>query len=264
MVDVAHLELTVRGAPREQARHRVATLPAVVLVDQVEDARRQQVRLAAPHDLHQRAVHAEHVPVDRGERHADRRVFERAAEPLLRLAQVGLGAPAVGEVTGADDDALDARVVEQVGADRFDEAPRSVGVGEAHFEAVDVTAVARGVEARGGARPVVGVHEVEHGGADERLRLEAERSLGRGAHVGDEPVAVDDRHDVGGVAHHGPEARLVALQQAVHLRDGLGGAPSDDPHRRERDRDQPADREQEEDCADVAHRGCFDGCRAPA
>ena len=100
----------------------------------------QQLRFAASEDLHQRAVHAEEPTVDRDERHADRRVLERAAEPLLRLAQLGFGAAPVGEVAGADDDALDRRVVEQVGGHRLDHAPAAVGVAQAHLDAVGVLA----------------------------------------------------------------------------------------------------------------------------
>ncbi len=107
---------------------------------EVEDRRRQQLRLAAAEDLHERAVHAEQPAVDRRERHADRRVLERAAEPLLRFAQFGFGAPAIGEVAGADHDALDRRVVEQVGGDGLDDAPAAVGVAQPYLDPVGLLA----------------------------------------------------------------------------------------------------------------------------
>ena len=51
--------------------------------------------------------------------------------------------PAVGEVAGADDDALDRRVVEQVGGHGLDDAPAAVGVTEAYLDAVGVRDRAR-------------------------------------------------------------------------------------------------------------------------
>src|SRR5439155_12243805 len=104
---------------------------AVVGVAQVEDRRREQLGLTPTEDLYERAVDTEQATVDRRERHADRRVLERAPEPLLRLAQLSFRETPVGEVARADDDALDRGVVEQVGGDRLDHAPSTVGVTQA-------------------------------------------------------------------------------------------------------------------------------------
>ena len=183
VVQVALFELAARGRARQQPQHRLATQLAVVGVTQVEDRRRQELRLAAAEDLHERAVHAEQPAVDRGERHADRRVFERAAEPLLRLAQLGLGEPAIGEVARADHDAFDRGVVEQVGGDGLHDPPTPVGVAEPELDAVGLLAGAREVEAAAREVAVVGVDEVEHVGADQRLDVEPEDAFGHRARV---------------------------------------------------------------------------------
>src|SRR5690348_14891515 len=106
VVHEALLELRALRHAGEEPAHLLATLLAVLAEAEVEQRRREELRLTAAEDLHERAVHAEQPPVDRDEGHADRRVLERAAEPLLGLAQLGFGAPTVGEVAGADDDAL--------------------------------------------------------------------------------------------------------------------------------------------------------------
>ena len=95
---------------------------------EVEDRRRQQLGFTPAEDLHERAVHAEEVAVDRRECHADRRVLERAAEPLLRFPQFRFCSTPIGEVARADHDALDRRVVEKVGGDGFDDTPTAVTV----------------------------------------------------------------------------------------------------------------------------------------
>jgi hypothetical protein len=59
------------------------------------------------------------------------------------------------------------------------------------------------------------VDEVEDVAADERFDVEREDALGHRARVHQAAVGVDDRHDVVGVAHHGREARLVALEEVV-------------------------------------------------
>ena len=50
-------------------------------------------------------------------------------------------------------------------------------------------------------------------------------------------VDVDDRHDVVGVADHGPEARLVPLEERRHLVDGAGGPTADHARRDDRQHD---------------------------
>ena len=129
---------------------------------ELDDAGAEQIASGAPEDLRERAVHAEEPPVERHQRHADRRVLERAAEPLLGLPQLALGAPPVGEVARADDDALHRRVVEQVGGDRLDHSPAAVGVAQPELGAVGALARACQVEAARGLLPVVGVDQLEH------------------------------------------------------------------------------------------------------
>ena len=131
VVEVALLELAARASRRTRSR---PSLLATLLRGRRDGVRSsiddvEQLAIAPPEDLHQRAIHAEERAVDEHQRHADRRVLERAAEPLLRLAQLGFGAvdgrsasralmtmPSTG------------RLVEQVGGDGFDHAPRAVGM----------------------------------------------------------------------------------------------------------------------------------------
>ena len=74
--------------------------------------------------------------------------------------------------------------------------------------------------------------EVEHVAADEGLDVEAEDALGHRAGVDEPTVAVDDGHDVVGVAHHRPEPGLVAFEERGHLVDGAG-RPAPDHARRD-------------------------------
>ena len=228
VVQVALLDLAVRDRAGEEPGHRLATHLTVVGMAQVEDRRGQQLGFASSEDLHQRAVHPEEATVDRGERHADRRVLERAAEPLLRFAQLGLRQPPVREVARADDDARDGGIVEQVGGHGLHDAPTAVGVTEAYLDAVGVVTGAGEVEAALGDGAVVGMDQVEHVGADQGFDVEAEDALGGRARVHEPTVRVDDRHDVVRVTDHRPEARLVALQERGHPVDGAGGASTHD------------------------------------
>ncbi len=167
------LELRALGHAGEESPHLLATLVAIVGMTELEHRRCQQLRLAASEDLHQRAVHSEQPTVDRDERHADRRVLERAAEPLLGLTQLGFGAAAVGQVAGADHDALDRRVVEQVGRHRLDHAPRAVAASQPQLDPVGAfLALAGVVEAPACGVAVVGMDEVEDVAADQRVDVE--------------------------------------------------------------------------------------------
>ncbi len=244
VVQVSLLELAARVVSLQEPGDRCPEHLAVVGVAEVEDRRRQQLRLAPTEDLHQRAVHAEQPAVERGEGHADRSVLEGAPEPLLSFAQLRLGAPAVGEVTGADDDALDRGVVEQVGGDGLHHPPASVGVAQPELDAVDVLARAGHVEAFDRELAILGVDEVEHVGADERLDVEPEDPFGDRARVHEATARVDDRHDVVGVADHGPEPGLVAFQQLRHLVDRARGSSTHDACRDDCQHDDPG---QEED-----------------
>ena len=52
---------------------------------------------------------------------------------LLRLPQLLLELPALGDVARVDDDGADRRIVEAVDADAFHDPPVAVGVLEAHL-----------------------------------------------------------------------------------------------------------------------------------
>ncbi len=247
VVQVALFQLAAGRVTRQEARHRLAAHVAVVGMAQIEDRRREQLRLAPAEDLHERPVHPEQPSVERGERHADGRVLERAAEPLLGLAQLCFGAPSIGEVAHADDDALDRGVVEEVGGHGFHDPPAAVGVAQAQLDPVDLPAGASEVEALHRDPAVVGMDEVEDVGTDEGLDVDPEDPLGHRAGVDQSAPGIDDGHDVVGVADHRPETSLVALQESGHLIDRPRRPTA---HHLGRDDRQHDDRGQQEDRQD--------------
>ena len=86
---------------------------AVVGMVEIGELHRAQLRLAAAEHLRDRAVQAQPAALEVDERHADRRVVERAAEELLGGAQRVLDAAALGDVlAGALDDRGAALLVE--------------------------------------------------------------------------------------------------------------------------------------------------------
>ena len=106
-------------------------------------------------------------------------------------------------------------VVEQVGADRLDDAPAAVGVTQPELDPVGVSAGARrAVEAASSARSrSSGWMRSNTSVPMQRLDVEPEDAFGRRARVDETALGVDDRHDVVGVAHHRLEAGLVALEE---------------------------------------------------
>ena len=117
-----------------------------------------------------------------------------------------------------------------------------------HLDAVGaLLALARELEPATRGVAVFGVDEVEHVGADERLDVEPEDPLGDRARVHEPAVGIDDRHDVVGVADHGPEAGLVALEEVRHLVDGAGGPPAHDARRDDRQHDDRQEQAARED-----------------
>ena len=192
------------GACREsEVAERFRAGFVIVGMGEVADGGAEQFLGRAPEDLHHGVVHTEELAVERHERHADRRVLERAAEPLLSFSQLRFRVPAVGDVARAHHEAGDRRVVHQVRAHRLDGSPPAVGVVHAELDPVARVRIrCRDVERVQRDREVVRMHEIEGVRADERVGVEAEDALGRGARVGEVAPVVDDRHDVARVAHH--------------------------------------------------------------
>ena len=172
-MEVAQLELPARRLAREQEAERIARTLAWSS-GWVRSTTRgaEQLLGRAPEDLHQRVVHAEELAVERHQRHADRRVLERAAEPLLCFSQFAFGVPAVGEVARADHDARD-RTGRGPGwwltASTIRQPPSAWCMPELDaVGALDPTS--RQVERCCAMLAVVGVDQIERVRADERRR----------------------------------------------------------------------------------------------
>src|SRR6185295_5977817 len=84
------------GAASEPGE-RLGLLLAVLRVQQAHDRRALELVLVTAGDRAQRAVDLEEAAVDRGDRHADRRLLERGAE-----AGLGVGLAALGFGAGVD------------------------------------------------------------------------------------------------------------------------------------------------------------------
>jgi hypothetical protein len=67
------------------------------------------------------------------------------------------------------------------------------------------------------ARPVLGVHQVEHAEPDPEARGVAEHALAGGARVDDAAVGVEDGDDVGDVLQKGAQPLLVEPKAGVGL-----------------------------------------------
>ena len=141
------------------------------------------------------------------------------AEPLLRFAQFGFGVPAVGEVARARPRCLrptgrrpgwcsTASTVRHPPSAWFmRNSTRSPASGSDVATSNACSAIARSS----------GWMRSNTFGADERIEVESEDALGRGARVREVAPVVDDRHDVARVAHHRAEASLVPLEELGDL-----------------------------------------------
>nr|WP_276277877.1 hypothetical protein [Halomicroarcula sp. SYNS111] len=135
-----------------------------------------------------------------------------------------------GDVAAADEQAVDDLVVQAVLYRRLYPAPGPVCVAELRLDGPGLLGGLTDVRyrLRDHRRGRVRL-EVEAVLADEVLGRVAQDLVHRGAHVGDDPVGVDDRHDV----LRGFEHRLVALEFPVTLcHSGEVGPRADQPRHR--------------------------------
>ncbi len=89
--------------------------------------------------------------------------------------------------------------------------------------------------------------EIEGVRADERIGVESEDALGRGARVREISPIVDDRHDVARVAHHRAEASLVPLEQLGDPVHRGGGLAPDSLHAHDAEHDDTKERGEHQD-----------------
>ena len=201
---------------------------------EVDDAGAEELAAGAPEDLRERAVHTEEPAVERHQRHADRCVLERAAEPLLGFPQLALGAPPVGEVAGAVTmpctDGSSSRLVATASTTRqLPSACRSRN----SVRSVPFPARVRSKPLAACARSSGWIRSNTLR-ADQWRGVDPEDPLGRRARVHEETVGIDDRHDVARVPDHGLEPRFVVLQELRHPVDGVRSAAADHARRHQR------------------------------
>ena len=159
------------------------------------------------------------VAVD--ERDGVRDVLEHPLEAVLTDLERGAGLLAIGEVAEVEHDAPHRRLVEQVGGDGLDDARGAVGPQDPELQRHGRAGSAGRVQERLDDDVVVlGVHEVEHRGAQLVLHREPGQGRGRGRGVGEPPSLVDGDHGVGREAQQG----LQPLAGQAALGDVLDGA----------------------------------------
>ena len=218
-------------APRDLLQHRVALGVAERVVDvlevvEVEEDHRER-RAAAP-AARQRLLDAV------AQQHAVREAGERVVAGLVQ--QPALERLAVADVAGVQDDALDRAVADEVRRQRLDVDPAAARVADAVLD------VARGALLEVREEPlqaglIIGVDELPPVHALGAGLVQADEPQRGGADVEDDPVGVDDAHDVGGVAHERAEPRLepvaeVGLGELLVLADEVG-----DPQQHEQEDD---------------------------
>ena len=187
-------------------------------VVEVEEQHRDRVPAAA--GQRQRVAHP--VPEQRAVGEPGERIVERLVGELL------LQPLPLAHVAGVEHDALDRRVVQQVGRQDLGVEPRAVGLAEAPLHrARDARAPAASSEEGRGPLAIVRVQQVGHRLPEHRRRIVAEDPRRRRAHEPDRAVGAGHQDDVGGVLHQRAEAGLVLP------RGGLGQEPHVLAHREE-------------------------------
>ncbi len=124
----ALLEPEARHLARKELPQGLRRRLAIRGVHQLDERMVQELAFDTAHDLDERAIHAEHPTVERRERHADRRVLERAAEPRFGLLQIGLGATAFAEIARREDHAVGRALGDQLRRAELERPPGALGV----------------------------------------------------------------------------------------------------------------------------------------
>ena len=142
------------------------------------------------------------------------------------VLEILLEAAVLRDITGVEHDAVDGRLVTQVG-ERDDQRVVAARRG-LHIE-LQVDPGERFADQREpflDAVTMTGCDEIEHGGADQRVGPVAQDRGDRRGHEGEEPAAVDDGDHVGRVLDERTESSLAPGQPIVRslaIRDVAGG-----------------------------------------
>ena len=159
------------------------------------------------------------------------------------MAQLLEQREALGDVAHVQQDAVDQGIAQPVVGHELQVAVAALGAAQAHAEHRRVALLLDGVLQEGRkAVGIVGVHQVGQAAPDQRLGLvtqHAAHRLGQPAHA---RGPVDDRHDVGGVAHQGVQALLAAaLDRARLLGQGPAALDAVQPPAQQRQQQHPDD-----------------------
>ena len=121
------------------------------------------------------------------------------------------------------------RMVQQVGADRFEVAPGAVLVPAAEVQhRLPGRVGGAGGERRRHPRDVFRVDQVEHTGPGEHIGRVTEHPFEGRAVPEDQAIWPEDRHHVGAVLHQGAEAILALAERRFDLLPGRDVAGNDD------------------------------------
>ena len=139
-------------------------------------------------------------------------------EDVGELGRLALRGATAGDVTRVGDDALDARLVEQVRGHALEDAPGAVLVQRAVLEdrRLRPRRDVRG-DGLGDAIHVVGVEELAGERSVELVGCVPEDVLDRRTDVDERPLEVGDRHEIRRVLHECPEAVLARSQRRLRL-----------------------------------------------
>ena len=166
----------------------------------------EELRVGKTGDLAQRPVDAQELPVGRDEGHPDRRVLERAAEALLRLAEGAFGLASLRDVLHVGDDVeRDLAVTHELVRERHPDR-RAVGANETSLHG-PLPAVGEIGGHLPVSRDVVGVHDLGQRKSCELVGRVPEKLGERAVDERETTVGGEERHADRRVLEH--DAKVV-------------------------------------------------------